>query len=225
MITSLVSAFGLLAISVSPFDYDGALDDGNFGQRLDYFCRTQAAQEPRASTKLQELLGQFDENYTTVIDVFRHVPDDTYLSNYVNWVDRSNLGLSRKQSIYRSAYNKCIAESEWNKSLRRILSQTDILAINEITEHLDSKDKYVRLAAEGAIMRLRERKNRSHGQPAPGDSRQMAPPDNQSTQLDHDDEQAFPTDVVWGLVTSILLVIVSVTWWRFHLRNSHRRRQ
>ena len=113
MITSLVSAFGLLAISVSPFDYDGALNDGNFGQRLDYFCRTQAAQEPGSSTKLAELLGQFDENFTTVTEVLRYVPDDTYLSNYVNWVDRSNLESSRKQSIYRNAYDKCIAEAEW----------------------------------------------------------------------------------------------------------------
>ncbi|MBN8458000.1 MAG: hypothetical protein J0M04_09180 [Verrucomicrobia bacterium] len=214
-------ALGL--ISVSPFYYEGALDDGNFGQRLDYFCRTQAAQEPSASTKLEELLGQFDENFPTVTDILRYVPDDTYLSNYVNWANRSNLGLPRKQSIYRNAYNKCVAEPEWNKTLRRILSQTDILTINEVTEHLNSKDKYVRLAAEGAMKRLQARDDPDHGEQASGDSRQMPPPDEHTAPTGDDEEHSFTTEVFQCLVTSSLLLIASGIWWRIHRRTPHRR--
>ena len=223
MIASLVCAFGLLAVSVSPFYHEGALDGGNFGQRLDYFCRTQAAQEPSASTKLEELLGQFDGNFTTVTDILRYVPDDTYLSNYVNWVNRSNLGLSRKQSIYRNAYDKCMAEPEWNKTLRRILSQTDILAVNEITEHLNSMDKYVRLGAEGAMKRLRDRDDPDHGEQVSGDPRQMPPPDEHTAPTDDDEEHSFATEVFRALVTSSLLLIASVMWWRIHRRKPDRR--
>lgn len=223
MIPNLFTALALVLVLAlpSPYDYDRAPVDGSFGQQLDYYCRGHGAQDQRGWQQLQGLLPHFEDNYGTVLDVIKHAPSDRFLANMVAWIDISNLTTAHRHEAFRRIYFHCLEKPDCLETLAHLLSQTNALTCDEIKPHLESDNKYVRLAAEGAMKKLDTPGRANSGSRTNDANPTVREPGGHQTYQVSAPDGASSAAVNWGIAGGFLFLVSALGWW---LWRCHRHR-
>jgi hypothetical protein len=218
MILNLFATLLLASAQPSPYDYDRAPLDGSFGQQLDYYCRGHGAQDQRGWQQLQGLLPHFEDNYGTVLDVIKHAPSDRFLANMVAWINISNLTAAHQHEAFRRIYAYCLEKPDYLETLANLLSQTNALTREETKFHLESDNKYVRLAAEGAMKRLYIRERAASEPRANAPSLPVRGNDGLQAHQASAPDGASSAAVNWGIAGGFLSLFSAIGWllWSRH---------
>jgi hypothetical protein len=206
----------MLAAVPSPYDYEGIISAGTFGQKLYRLCRGESAQDTEGKVVLETLFPEFEKNYDTVVAIQQAAPYDRFLSKLVNYVSKSGLSDEKKHERYRVAYDRCLQENDWNDTLCWLVFYApNSFSKDEISKLLASKDKSVRMGAERALKMKYFKDRGERRDPVSNRQRGFPSKDTSATLRDGPNGGLISSipGVCWTIGVAVVALLAALTWW------------